>query len=108
MNQPAAITALAALAQETRMTVFRLLIQAGPQGMTAGDVAAAAKAVPSTLSHHLAMLERAGLVTSAREGRSLIYAANYAGTRALLAFLMEDCCQGAPEICAPALACAQA
>ncbi|MBX9880938.1 MAG: ArsR family transcriptional regulator [Sphingomonas sp.] len=108
MDQPTAITALAALAQETRMTVFRLLIQAGPQGMTAGDVAVAAKAVPSTLSHHLAMLERAGLITSARDGRSLIYAANYAGTRALLAFLMEDCCQGAPEICAPALACAQA
>lgn len=108
MDQPTAITALAALAQETRMTVFRLLIQAGPHGMTAGDVAAAAKAVPSTLSHHLALLERAGLITSVREGRSLIYAANYAGTRALLAFLMEDCCQGAPEICAPLPACAQA
>lgn len=110
MDQPTAITALAALAQDTRMTVFRLLIQAGPRGMTAGDVAVAANAVPSTLSHHLAMLERAGLITSARAGRSLIYAADYAGTRALLAFLMEDCCQGAPEICAPdpALACAEA
>jgi len=110
MDQPAAIAALNALAQDTRMAVFRRLVRAGPRGMAAGALAAAVGAVPSTLSHHLALLERAGLITSARAGRSLIYAADYAGTRALLAFLMEDCCQGAPEICAPdpALACAEA
>ena len=94
------------------MAVFRLLVRAGPSGMTAGDVAAATGTTPSTLSHHLGLLERAKLVTSTRDGRSLIYAADYAGTRRLLSFLMADCCQGLPEICgaaaSPALACADA
>ena len=109
MEQTVAVEALAALAQEARLTVFRLLVKAGPNGMTAGDIAAAVGLAPSTMSHHLAALERAGLAHSRRDGRSIVYAADYEGTRRLLAFLVEDCCQGRPEICgtglAPAAAC---
>lgn len=101
MHSNTAILGLSALAQDTRLAVFRLLVQAGPEGISAGDIAAAVDATPSTLSHHLGLLERAGLATSRRAGRMLFYAADYAGTRALLAFLMEDCCQGRPEICGP-------
>jgi DNA-binding transcriptional ArsR family regulator len=104
MEQHVAVDALAALAQEARLTVFRLLVKAGPNGMTAGDIAAAVGLAPSTMSHHLAALERAGLARSRRDGRSVIYAADYEGTRRLLAFLMEDCCQGHPEICGTGLA----
>lgn len=109
MQQDKAIAALGALAQETRLSVFRLLVQAGPNGVSAGDIADAVGAAPSTLSHHLGLLERAGLATSRRQGRMLFYAADYEGTRRLLSFLMEDCCQGHPEICgtgAAASACA--
>lgn len=81
------------------MAVFRLLVRAGPEGMAAGEVAPAVGAVPSTLSHHLGLLERAGLILSRRDGRSLIYAADYAGTRRLLSFLVEDCCEGRSELC---------
>lgn len=102
MDGNTAILALSALAQDTRLAVFRLLVQAGPDGLNAGDIAAAVEASPSTLSHHLGLLERAGLATSRRAGRMLFYAADYPGTRALLGFLMEDCCQGRPEICGPA------
>jgi len=109
MEQHVAVDALGALAQEARLTVFRLLVKAGPNGMTAGDIAAAVGLAPSTMSHHLGALERAGLAHSRRDGRSIVYAADYEGTRRLLAFLMEDCCQGRPEICgtglAPAAAC---
>lgn len=104
MDQVEAVGALAALAQDTRLTVFRRLVQAGPNGMTAGDIASAVGAQPSTMSHHLGQLERAGLVSSRRDGRMIIYAADYEGTRQLLAFLMEDCCQGNPEICGSGLA----
>jgi DNA-binding transcriptional ArsR family regulator len=103
MEQGDAIAALAALAQDTRLGVFRGLVRAGPGGMTAGDIAAAAGAQPSTMSHHLGLLERAGLVRSRRDGRMVVYAADYEGTRRLLAFLMEDCCQGRPEICGSGL-----
>lgn len=107
MEPTDAIAAFAALAQPTRLAVFRLLVQAGPEGVGAGAIAAAVAAQPSTLSHHLGELERAGLAVSRRDGRQVIYAADYAGTRRLLAFLMEDCCRGRPEICdaLPALAC---
>ena len=107
MEADEAIGAFAALAQPTRLTVFRLLVQAGPEGISAGDIAAAVGAQPSTLSHHLGELERAGLAVSRRDGRQVFYAADYAGTRRLLGFLMEDCCRGRPEICEtlPALAC---
>jgi ArsR family transcriptional regulator len=103
MLQDSAIGALSALAQDTRLTVFRNLIKAGPSGMAAGEIASAVGAQPSTLSHHLALLERAGLVQSRRDGRMVLYAAHYEGIRQLLAFLMEDCCQGDPEICGSGL-----
>lgn len=99
MEATAAVAAFGALAQETRLAVFRLLVQAGPDGVTAGEIAEALKVPASTMSHHLATIERAGLATSRRESRSIFYAADYEGIRALLTFLMEDCCQGHPEIC---------
>lgn len=108
MNSENAVTALGALAQDTRLAVFRLLVRAGPEGISAGDIAHTVGATPSTLSHHLGLLERAGLATSRRSGRMLFYAANYPGTRGLLAFLMENCCQGNPDLCGnlmPATSC---
>lgn len=99
MDSEAAIDALRALAQPTRLAVFRLLVQAGPGGRSPGVIAAQLATAPSTLSHHLALLEQAGLATSRREGRMLFYAADYGGTRRLLDFLVEDCCQGRPELC---------
>ena len=104
LDQDAAVGALAALAQDTRLTVFRMLVRAGPNGMAAGEIAAAVGAPPSTLSHHLALLEKAGLIGASRVGRTALYAADYEGTRRLLAFLVEDCCQGRPEICGSGLA----
>lgn len=94
---------LSALAQESRLQAFRLLIRAGAPGLPAGDIARALDIPHNTLSTHLAILTRAGLLTSRREGRSVIYAVDFDGTRALLGFLLEDCCQGAPELCAPVL-----
>jgi DNA-binding transcriptional ArsR family regulator len=96
-----AIAALGALAHEGRLDVFRLLVQAGPDGMAAGDIARATGAIQSTLSANLAVLTRAGLIAARRDGRSIIYAAAYDRMRELLGFLMEDCCAGKPEICAP-------
>lgn len=104
MEATAAVAAFGALAQETRLAVFRLLVQAGPDGVTAGEIAEALKVPASTMSHHLATIERAGLATSRRESRSIFYAADYEGIRQLLTFLMEDCCQGHPEICGTASA----
>ena len=101
METPAAVTALSALAHEGRMDVFRLLVRAGPEGMAAGEIARATGALSNTLSTNLAILSRAGLVASRRDGRSIIYAAAYERMRDLLAFLMEDCCAGKPEVCAP-------
>lgn len=95
-----AVDALGALAHETRLSVFRILVQAGPEGMIAGAIAEHQGVPPSTMSHHLGTLERAGLVQSERESRLIHYRADYAGMRRLLAFLMQDCCQGAPEMCA--------
>ena len=94
-----ATAALAALAHETRLSVFRMLVQAGPDGMIAGAIAEACGAPPSTMSHHLATLERAGLVQSERESRLIHYRADYTAMRRLLTFLMQDCCQGTPEMC---------
>jgi DNA-binding transcriptional ArsR family regulator len=99
-----AVDALGALAHETRLSVFRALVRAGPEGMIAGAIAEHQGVPPSTMSHHLATLERAGLVQSERESRLIHYRADFAGMRRLLTFLMQDCCQGAPEMCGDLLA----
>ena len=103
MRNADAVAALAALAQENRLDVFRLLVQAGPDGMPAGSVAAALKLAPNTLTFHFDRLRDAGLVTVRREGRSMIYAARFEAMNSLLGFLMENCCQGAADKCAPAV-----
>ena len=102
MKKADAVAALAALAQDSRLDVFRLLVQAGPDGMPAGQVAAALDLAPNTLTFHFDRLRDAGLVTVRREGRSMIYAAQFDTMNALLGFLTENCCQGAAEMCAPA------
>ncbi|HEY3815141.1 MAG TPA: metalloregulator ArsR/SmtB family transcription factor [Caulobacteraceae bacterium] len=96
-----AIEALAALAHPSRLSVFRLLVQAGPEGVAAGDIARAFDTPANTMSTQLAILSRAGLIGSRRESRSIFYSANYGEIASLIGFLMEDCCQGRPEICAP-------
>jgi DNA-binding transcriptional ArsR family regulator len=102
MKDTDALAALAALSQENRLAVFRLLVQAGPDGLAAGHVAETLDIAPNALTFHFDRLRSAGLVTVRREGRSMIYAAQFAAMNALLAFLTENCCQGAPEKCAPA------
>jgi DNA-binding transcriptional ArsR family regulator len=99
MELKSAVAGLAALAQEHRLAAFRLLVGAGPAGMPAGLIAGRLAMPPSTLSHHLAQLERAGLVRSRRVDRRIFYALDVEGTRRLLTFLTEDCCQGHPELC---------
>jgi len=106
MLSPDAVSALSALAHEGRLEVFRMLVRAGPEGMAAGEIARALGALPNTLSNNLGILSAAGLVSARREGRSIIYTAAYGRMRELLAFLMEDCCGGKPEICAPLAAIA--
>lgn len=101
MEESGAIAALAALAHPTRLAVFRFLLRVAPQGRAAGVVSEALGIAPATLSFHLAELRRAGLIASRRESRSIMYAANDQAMRELLGYLMEDCCQGRPEICAP-------
>ena len=105
MDSDAAVDALGALAQEHRLEVFRLLIQAGSDGMPAGAIADALGIPNSSLSFHLAQLSRGGLVTQERRHRSIIYRADYAAMNALLGFLMENCCQGTGG-CAPEPGCA--
>ena len=102
MKNTDAVAALAALAQESRLDVYRLLVRAGPEGMPAGGVAAALKLAPNTLTFHFDRLRDAGLVTVRRDGRSMIYAARFEVMNRLLAFLTENCCQGAADKCAPA------
>lgn len=99
MEKEHTIAALAALAHEHRLAVFRLLIRQGPNGLAAGDIAERIGVPPSTLSHHLAQLERARLLRSWRRVRQIFYAVDLEGTRRLVAFLTEDCCQGHPQIC---------
>src|ERR1700693_2960390 len=105
MEKNSVVAALAALAQDNRLDVFRLLVQAGPEGMPAGAVATALKLAPNTLTFHFDRLRTAGLVTVRREGRSMIYAAQFDTMNALLGFLTANCCAGAPEKCAPAAMC---
>src|ERR1700753_4240904 len=97
MEKTDAVTALAALAQDSRLDVFRLLVQAGPDGMQAGAVAEALELAPNTLTFHFDRLRVAGLVTVRREGRSMIYAARFETMNALLGFLTENCCGGGPR-----------
>jgi ArsR family transcriptional regulator, arsenate/arsenite/antimonite-responsive transcriptional repressor len=99
MEKTVAVTALAALAQDNRLDVFRLLVQAGPEGMPAGAVAAALDLAPNTLTFHFDRLRTAGLVTVRRDGRSMIYAAQFETMNGLLGFLTENCCGGVH--CAP-------
>jgi DNA-binding transcriptional ArsR family regulator len=111
MKESQALDSFAALSQETRLGIIRLLVREGPDGLPAGAIAEAVKVSPSNVSFHLKELERAGLIEARREARSIIYSADYEGLRSLIAFLMKDCCAGRPEICATALsdsACAPA
>lgn len=100
MKSKDAIGRLGALAHEGRLAIFRMLVKAGPEGMAAGDLARALGAPASTMSAAFNVLSQAGLITSQRAGRSIIYAADFDGMGDLLAFLMEDCCGGNPQICA--------
>ena len=102
METTDAVAALAALAQETRLAAFRALVEAGPQGLAAGQLSERLEVAAPTLSFHLTALSQAGLVTSTRDGRSIIYAADFDAMNALLRFLTENCCGGDPQRCAPA------
>jgi ArsR family transcriptional regulator, arsenate/arsenite/antimonite-responsive transcriptional repressor len=105
MEKIDAVAALAALAQENRLDVFRLLIEAGPEGLAAGDIAQKLRLAPNTLTFHFDRLRAAGLVSVRREGRSMIYAARFETMNALLGYLTDNCCGGEPEKCAPARRC---
>lgn len=102
MERKLVVTALAALAQDNRLDVFRLLVRAGPHGLPAGRVAEALGLAPNTLTFHFDRLRGAGLVTVRREGRSMIYAAQFATMNALLSYLTENCCEDADECSPPA------
>src|SRR3954469_6045743 len=102
MEMSNAVAALAALAQDNRLDVYRLLVQAGPDGLPAGQVAAALKLAPNTLTFYFDRLRGAGLVSVRRDGRSMIYAARYDTMNALLDYLTENCCQGRAGQCLPA------
>jgi DNA-binding transcriptional ArsR family regulator len=104
METNAAVTALSALAQTSRLAVFRALVQAGPDGMAAGKISELADIPPSSLSFHLKELSHAGLVTSRQDGRFVIYTAQFDAMNALLGFLTENCCGGNPcaPVCSPA------
>ncbi|MGO4706017.1 ArsR/SmtB family transcription factor [Microvirga sp. 2MCAF38] len=104
MDKEQTILALAALAQSTRLDVFRLLVAHEQKGLPAGDVARALVVPHNTMSAHLAVLTRAGLVQAKRSGRSIVYRADLAGLRGMMTFLLKDCCGGRPEICAPLIA----
>ncbi|WP_425399806.1 ArsR/SmtB family transcription factor [Aeoliella sp.] len=99
MEVKTAVTALAALAQESRLEVFRLLVYAGSAGMPAGEIAETLDIPPATLTFHLKELSHAGLVDSVREGRSIRYSIREEGVCELLTYLLEDCCNGQPELC---------
>ena len=105
MEKTEAVAALAALAQDNRLDVFRLLVEAGPEGMPAGEIAGVLKLAPNTLTFHFDRLRVAGLVTVRRDGRSMIYAARFETMNALLGYLTENCCGGARGKCAPTPAC---
>jgi ArsR family transcriptional regulator, arsenate/arsenite/antimonite-responsive transcriptional repressor len=105
MEKIAAVSALAALAQDNRLDVFRLLVEAGPDGMPAGEIANALGLAPNTLTFHFDRLRAAELVTVRREGRSMIYAARFETMNALLSYLTDNCCGGRPATCVPSRRC---
>src|SRR5260370_15935989 len=102
MKKSAIIAGLGALAQETRLDIFRLLVQAGPEGLAAGEIGAGLGQRSPTMSFHRNQLRFAGLVASRRESRSIIYSANFKAMNDLLTYLTDNCCGGRPELCAPA------
>ncbi len=104
MESDQAISAFAALAQPTRLDVFRLLMEHEPDGLPAGEIARQMNVPHNTMSTHLAILTRAGLIEAERLSRSIIYRAKLDAVRALIGFLVKDCCGGRPEICAPLIA----
>jgi ArsR family transcriptional regulator len=101
MESLAAVQMLSALGQEARLAIFRLLVKAGDEGVAAGEIARTLNVLPNSLSANLNVLSRAGLITSRREGRSIIYSVDYGAMGGMLGFLLDDCCGGAPEVCAP-------
>lgn len=104
MDNKHVIVTLSALAQHTRLEVFRTLIASEPQGLAAGELARRSRAPHNTMSTHLAILSRAGLVTSERQSRNVYYRANLNAFREAMSYLLKDCCAGKPEICAPLIA----
>lgn len=104
MENESAIPALGALAQSTRLDTFRLLVRHEPDGLAAGDIARALDVPQNTMSAHLAILARAGLVTSQRQSRSIVYRADLDTLKALTLFLVKDCCGGRAELCGPLVA----
>jgi ArsR family transcriptional regulator len=114
MSSPHALAALAALGQPTRLEIFRLLMRREPNGLAAGAIAETVGCPHNTVSSHLGILARAGLVRGTRDGRSIVYRADVDGMRALVGFLVTDCCEGHPELCdlqdalQPAACCAPA
>ena len=103
MDKNAALAALSALGQDTRLEVFRLLVRAGSHGLPAGEIAQRLGILQNTMSAHLKVLDHAGIVRTERDGRTIRYIADMTGFRDLLAFLMEDCCNGRPELCRPVI-----
>jgi DNA-binding transcriptional ArsR family regulator len=103
MFERQALAAFAALSQETRLRILRHLIVAGPEGLVAGTIAERVDVAPSNVSFHLKELQRGGLISARRDGRWIIYCADFAGISDLIRFMLEDCCSGHPEICQPAL-----
>lgn len=104
MDERQALSAFAALSQETRLRVLRHLVIAGPEGIAAGAIAERVEVSASNVSFHLKELERSGLVSVRRDSRSMVYSAEYDALSGLIRFLMEDCCSGRPEICLPVAA----
>jgi len=103
MDKKQTLEGLAALGQETRLDVFRLLVQVGPEGMPAGEIGERLGVRQNTMSANLSVLSHAGLIRRAREGRSIRYYADMDGLKGLLGYLMENCCGGAPELCRPVI-----
>lgn len=105
MNPKQAVEALAALAHEHRLSVYRMLVEAGPAGLNAGTIASKLKIPPSSLTFHIQSLHRAGLVTQERRSREMIYAADFSSMNGLVGYLTENCCAGSDSSCQPGEAC---